>query len=118
VLLFSIPWGYFADKHGRRLTILILCTSFFFRAVYIQLICAFGRTIPLELAWLSSLYTIFGGGNAVANAMVFTVISDVVNEAGRYVNRSICFVYNGKELFFYYSITEHPGGYELVNRRL
>jgi hypothetical protein len=70
--------------------------------MYIQLICSFGRTIPLKLAWLSSLHTVLGGSTAVASAMVFTVISDVVSETGRYVKVSFSFVHDRNELGLYY----------------
>jgi MFS family permease len=85
VLIFSIPWGYFADTYGRRPIIVILLSSFFVRAAYTQVICYFGRSTPLRLVWLSSLHTVFGGSSSVANAMMFTVISDVVPETKRYV---------------------------------
>lgn len=85
VLLFSLPWGYFADTYGRRPTLFLVVVGFWLRSAYIQIICYFGLIIPLELVWVSSLHTMVGGSSSVAAAMIYTVISDVTPETGRYV---------------------------------
>ncbi|KAF2431969.1 MFS general substrate transporter [Tothia fuscella] len=69
MLIFSIPWGHFADTYGRQPTMLIVTTSFWFQAAGIQLVCYFGQTLDLRLVWLSSLHTVFGGGSSVATAV-------------------------------------------------
>lgn len=85
VLLFSLPWGYFADVYGRRPTLFLVGLGFWLRSIYIQIICYFGLVVPLKLVWVSSLHTLIGGSSSVAAAMIYTVISDVTPEAGRYV---------------------------------
>jgi MFS family permease len=83
VLFLSVPWGYFADTYGRRPLLLLLTIGFWFKAAWIELVLALWQVLPLELVWLGSLSTFVGGGSSVANAMVFTVVSDVIPEAGR-----------------------------------
>ncbi|QDS76985.1 hypothetical protein FKW77_005832 [Venturia effusa] len=83
MLLFSLPWGYFADTYGRRPTLFLVGLGIWLRSVYVQIICYFGLLVPLELVWISSLHTIIGGSGSVAAAMLYTIISDVTPEAGR-----------------------------------
>jgi MFS family permease len=83
VLFLSVPWGYFADTYGRRPLLLLLTIGFWAKAAWIMLVLSLWKVLPLELAWLGSLSTFIGGGSSVANAMVFTVVSDVIPEAGR-----------------------------------
>jgi MFS family permease len=84
VLLFSLPWGYFADIYGRRPTIIVIVVGFWLRSAYTQIICYFGLSVSLKLVWLSALHTMIGGSSSVAAAMIYTVISDVTPEAARY----------------------------------
>ncbi|TLD32085.1 MFS transporter [Venturia nashicola] len=83
MLLFSLPWGYFADVYGRRPTLFLVGLGFWLRSVYVQIICYFGLVVPLKLIWISSLHTLIGGSSSVAAAMIYTVISDVTPEEGR-----------------------------------
>jgi MFS family permease len=86
VLLFSLPWGYFADKYGRRPTLFLVVIGFWLRSAYTQIICYFGLVVPLKLVWVSALHTMIGGSSSVAAAMIYTVISDVTPEAERCVS--------------------------------
>lgn len=83
VLFLSVPWGYFADMYGRRPVFLLLTLGFWIKAAWVMFVLSFWQIFPLELIWLGSLSIIIGGGSSVANAMVFTVISDVIPESGR-----------------------------------
>lgn len=85
VLFLSVPWGYFADMYGRRPVFLLLTLGFWIKAAWVMLVLSFWQLLPLELVWLGSLSVVIGGGSSVANAMVFTVISDVIPESGRQV---------------------------------
>lgn len=40
--------------------------------------------MPLRLVWLSSLFSLIGGGESVMSAMVFAMAADVANEGQRY----------------------------------
>lgn len=83
VLIFSIPWGYFADTYGRKPTIFLILNAFWLRAAWIQLVCYFEHALPLRLVWLSSFHTILGGSSPVLTAVVYTVMSDITSETTR-----------------------------------
>ena len=85
VLIFSIPWGYFADSYGRKPVILLLSIAIWIKYAYIQLLCWFGGAIPLRLAWLSAIHTALGGSASVGVALIYTIISDVAPEGKRYI---------------------------------
>lgn len=84
MLFVSVPWGYFADTYGRRPVFLLLTLGIWIKAAWAMVVLSFWQIMPLELIWLGSLSIIIGGGTSVATAMVFTVISDVIPESGRY----------------------------------
>lgn len=83
MLFLSVPWGYFADTYGRRPLFLLLTISFWVKAAWYMIVLYLWQIFPLELVWLGSLTMFIGGGSSVANAMIFTVISDVIPESGR-----------------------------------
>jgi len=83
VLVFSLPWGYFADSYGRKPVILLLSIALWIKFAYVQLICYFGGALSLKLTWLSALHTVFGGSVIVATALIYTIISDVIPEGER-----------------------------------
>ncbi|TID24103.1 MFS transporter [Venturia nashicola] len=83
MLFLSVPWGYFADTYGRRPVILLLTLGFWLKSAWVMVVLSFWQVFPLELVWLGSLSVVLGGGISVANAMIFTLVSDVVPESGR-----------------------------------
>lgn len=85
MLIFSIPWGYFADSYGRKTVILLLSIGLLIKYAYIQLICSFGGALSLRLTWLSAIHTALGGSLSVGVALIYTIISDVAPEGERYV---------------------------------
>ncbi|KAF1991443.1 MFS general substrate transporter [Aulographum hederae CBS 113979] len=80
-LLFVIPWGWFADKYGRKPQVVLIGLALTLRLVWIQGICWF--RLPLELTWISALHTILGGSGPGATAVVFTIAADVATPAQR-----------------------------------
>lgn len=83
MLVFSVPWAYVADTHGRKPVILLLAIALFAKYSYVQLICYLGGSVPLRFSWLSSLHTIFGGSVTVGTALIYTILSDVLAEQQR-----------------------------------
>jgi len=43
----------------------------------------FWETFPLKLIWLSPMFTLIGGGQAVTNMMFYAIGNDVTTEANR-----------------------------------
>lgn len=52
--------------------------------LWIVLICWLDGRVPIRLIWLSSLFIFIGGGQRVAKAMLFTIVSDAVEASDRY----------------------------------
>lgn len=72
-----------SDKVGRVPILALSILSLFLSEGYILLICWQWRHIPLRAIWGSGVIMLMGGGRGVAEAMVFTSISDVVPESKR-----------------------------------
>jgi len=43
------------------------------------------RIFPIELAWISSLFLMVGGGQRIFNSMIFTLVSDSLGHSNRQV---------------------------------
>ncbi|KAL8908408.1 MAG: hypothetical protein Q9207_000827 [Kuettlingeria erythrocarpa] len=50
---------------------------------WIVLICWLDGRVPIRLIWLSSLFIFIGGGQRVAKAMLFTIVSDAADASHR-----------------------------------
>ncbi|KAL7786659.1 major facilitator superfamily domain-containing protein [Trichoderma ceciliae] len=85
--LVALPLGMLADRIGRVPILALSILSLFFSEGYILLICWKWRQIPLRAIWGSGFIMLLGGGRGVAEAMVFTSISDVIPES----RRATCF---------------------------
>ncbi|KAL6908326.1 major facilitator superfamily domain-containing protein [Trichoderma evansii] len=85
--LVSLPLGMLADKVGRVPILALSIISLFLSESYSLLICWGWRHIPLRAIWGSGAIMLLGGGRGVAEAMVFTSISDVISES----KRATCF---------------------------
>jgi hypothetical protein len=48
-----------------------------------MMVMRFWRIIPFRLVWVAPIFTIVGGGEAVAAMMFYTIGSDVTTEANR-----------------------------------
>ncbi|KAF2839659.1 major facilitator superfamily MFS-1, partial [Patellaria atrata CBS 101060] len=81
-LIFSIPWGWFADKYGRWPVLLLVMAGFVFQSGWKMIVCWFADTLPIRLSWLSALHAITGS-SPVASAMLFTMLADMVDESER-----------------------------------
>lgn len=43
----------------------------------------FWQTFEIKLVWVSALHSLLGGSSAVANAVIFTAVTDVTTESER-----------------------------------
>ncbi|KAI0878294.1 major facilitator superfamily domain-containing protein [Hypoxylon argillaceum] len=83
MLLLSILWSHVADSFGRKPVLLLATFALLVKYAYVQLICWLSGSVSLKLTWLSALYTVFGGGLATANAITYTMISELFQERDR-----------------------------------
>lgn len=76
----AIPYGALADRNGRK-SILGLCVLGMVLSQLIWIVVAWNwRIWDLRLVWTSSAALLVGGGESVAEAMVFAMVSDVAPE--------------------------------------
>ncbi|KAI4279778.1 MAG: hypothetical protein LQ337_000058 [Flavoplaca oasis] len=82
-LLLAIYYGSVAGKYGRKPVLLLFSTGMLLSLGWIVLICWLDGRVPIRLIWLSSLFICIGGGQRVAKAMLFTIVSDAVDASHR-----------------------------------
>ena len=80
----AIPYGLLADRYGRRPAIFLSIPGFTINAVICVGVLWFSEIFPLRFIWLSCLAWFFGGGPAVAFAIIWTMMADVTGESERY----------------------------------
>jgi MFS transporter, PCFT/HCP family, solute carrier family 46 (folate transporter), member 1 len=72
-----------SDRIGRVPILAMSIMSLFLAEGYALLVCWQWRQVPLRAIWGSGAIMLLGGGRGVAEAMVFTSISDVMPESKR-----------------------------------
>ncbi|KAL8959416.1 MAG: hypothetical protein Q9193_003720 [Seirophora villosa] len=82
-LLLAIYYGSIAGKYGRKPVLLLFSTGMLLSLAWTVLVCWLAGRVPVRLIWLSSLFILIGGGQRVAKAMLFTIVSDTVEASHR-----------------------------------
>lgn len=82
-ILVALPYGTLADRRGRK-PVLGLCILGMILSQLIWIAAAWNHNRwDLRTVWLSSLPLLIGGGETVAEAMVFAIVADVAPEGKR-----------------------------------
>ncbi|KAF3018093.1 hypothetical protein E8E14_005076 [Neopestalotiopsis sp. 37M] len=81
--LAALPWGFAADRLGRRPVAAIALLGLAMSILWIMAILYFGQTFTVALAATASLWRFVGGGSAVLVAILLSMISDVIPEEKR-----------------------------------
>ncbi|CAM1500645.1 Fc.00g098070.m01.CDS01 [Cosmosporella sp. VM-42] len=76
--LVAFPLGIVADKFGRIPVLGIAILGMLLSQGFAMYVCWQWKKIPLKAIWAMAAPLLIGGGRSVAEAMVFTIISDVV----------------------------------------
>ncbi|TKA32767.1 hypothetical protein B0A50_00992 [Salinomyces thailandicus] len=76
-LLLAVPFGWAADRYGRKPLLMLGVLSLVLRNSWIQLVVWFWQAFDIRMTWLSSLYGLLAGGNPVMSSIFFVVLSDV-----------------------------------------
>ncbi|KAI0441241.1 major facilitator superfamily domain-containing protein [Xylaria telfairii] len=82
-VLAALPWGIAADKIGRRPVFAMGLAGMSVSLLWIMVVGWFHRTLSPQLAWLSSIAYLLGGGNPVLAATIVSIAVDVVPESQR-----------------------------------
>ncbi|KAI7195079.1 MFS general substrate transporter [Hortaea werneckii] len=82
-LLLAVPFGWLADKSGRKPVLMLGLFSFLLKLLWIQLVTWFWQAFDIRMTWLSALHALLGGGSVTVSGLIFVVFSDVVPEDHR-----------------------------------
>ncbi|RMZ03678.1 hypothetical protein D0864_02902 [Hortaea werneckii] len=80
-LLLAMPYGVAADKIGRKPVLLLSMAGQVFAAAWVLFVA--WNNLSLRLVWLSSAFTLIGGGSTVAVAVCMMVVADSTSEEDR-----------------------------------
>ncbi|KAF3020670.1 hypothetical protein E8E14_013045 [Neopestalotiopsis sp. 37M] len=75
-ILLPIPFGYLADKYGRKWIMALGLIGFTLSYAWAEFVVASG--LPLHYVLLSSMFYLIGGGPTTATTLLTTVVTDVV----------------------------------------
>ncbi|KAI7238202.1 hypothetical protein KC330_g2675 [Hortaea werneckii] len=82
-LLLAVPFGWLADKYGRKPVLMLGLFSFLLKFLWIQMVTWFWQAFDIHMTWLSALHALLGGGSPVASSLFFVVLSDIVPQDHR-----------------------------------
>ncbi|KAG8419730.1 hypothetical protein J3458_004572 [Metarhizium acridum] len=81
--LVAFPLGVLADRIGRVPILGASVVSLFLSQGYGMLVCWRWQAMPLEAMWAMGVFFLLGGGQRMAEAMVFTMVADVAPRSQR-----------------------------------
>ncbi|KAI5370178.1 putative major facilitator superfamily, MFS transporter superfamily [Septoria linicola] len=82
-LLLAVPFGWLADRYGRKPFIMLNLIQFMARTCWAQFVAWQWQFFDVRALWAQSLFCVLGGGAPTASALFFCAISDVVPEKDR-----------------------------------
>ncbi|KAL1865647.1 hypothetical protein VTK73DRAFT_5121 [Phialemonium thermophilum] len=77
-ILGAVPYGILSDTWGRRPVLVLSLLGITLSIAYCVVVLWFADIFPVWTVWFSSLFLFIGGSPAVAQAMLYTFLSDVV----------------------------------------
>ncbi|KAL4885709.1 major facilitator superfamily domain-containing protein [Aspergillus karnatakaensis] len=83
--LCATPYGYIADRYGRRLSIRLTIPGFVLNGLITNCVLWFNNIFPVRGIWLASCSWIIGGGPTVAMAVIWTMLADLTTDSNRAV---------------------------------
>lgn len=80
----SIPYGFMADRYGRKIVLLMALSGIFLGLCWNSTVGYFHDTFNIRWIWAGNAFLLLGGGSTVARSMFFTIVADVTPEDKRY----------------------------------
>ncbi len=81
----ALPFGALADRWGRKLVLSLCLGGLILSNLWFAVMTWTWEAGSIRRVWSSSLLLLIGGGNSVAEAMVFALVADLSNDSNRYV---------------------------------
>ncbi|KAL4815394.1 major facilitator superfamily domain-containing protein [Aspergillus spinulosporus] len=75
-LLLGVAYAALAERWGVKRVLLLSATGIIVSEVWFNLVCWFGRVLPLQLIYLSPVAFLVGGGPAVGGPLLFVLVAD------------------------------------------
>ncbi|KAJ6790408.1 hypothetical protein PWT90_07651 [Aphanocladium album] len=82
-LLVAFPYGMYADRNGRKPILRLALLGILLQNVYGWAILAMGQKMSINMLLASPLFVLAGGGSTVLVSTMYSIISDVADEANR-----------------------------------
>ncbi|SMY21065.1 unnamed protein product [Zymoseptoria tritici ST99CH_1A5] len=76
-VLLALPYGFTADRIGRRPILLLCFTAMILEEAACRLIAASAGRIPLRVLWAAPAMQVLGGGPQVLTSMSYAMLTDV-----------------------------------------
>jgi MFS family permease len=75
-LLLGVPYAALAESWGIKRVLLLSVTGIISCEVWFNLVCWFGRNLPLQLIYLTPLGYLVGGGPSVGGPLLYVLVAD------------------------------------------
>lgn len=82
-MLVAIPYGALADRRGRKAVLGLCVLGMTLSSLWWIVVAWNSQRWSLRYVWTASIPTFIGGGQSVAEAMVFAIIADISSEKQR-----------------------------------
>ncbi|KAF6811789.1 major facilitator superfamily transporter [Colletotrichum sojae] len=79
----AFPWGIIADRFGRKMVFSFSIIGMILNFLWFAAVCGFPQILPIKAVWFGPALLVFGGGNAVLSAIVFSMLADVTTSENR-----------------------------------
>ncbi|KAH9900452.1 major facilitator superfamily domain-containing protein [Xylariomycetidae sp. FL2044] len=76
-IVFPIPFGYLADKYGRKWILFTALAGYTLSYAWTELVVG-AFHLPVQYTWLSSGFFLLGGGPTTGTTLLTTMVADVV----------------------------------------
>jgi MFS family permease len=83
-ILTAIPYGYMADKYGRKVVLLMALSGILLGLCWINIVGYFDNVFDIKWIWAGNAFLFLGGGSTVVRAMFFTIVTDGAKQDRRY----------------------------------